>query len=283
MRLRIVGSSSSVPRPGRACSCYLLRTQSTALLLDLGTGALANLRQTLEYTQLAAVVVSHMHADHFLDVIPLRYGLKYGPPRGEARMPLYLPPGGDATLRRFVSAFAPEGPHDFLDEVFDVREYEPNVALTIGDLTLRFRKARHYIDTFSIRAECGDATFVYSADTAPCDALVEHAAGAGLFLCEATLGTCSEPLPRGHCTPAEAGEMARRAGVERLMLTHYGAESRVDRLEAAAAATFGAPVAVADDGDEVEISSRTERSRAAVKTGSGRGPAPAPGLSRHME
>ncbi len=272
MQLIALGTSSSVPRPGRACSCYAVRTPATTLLLDLGTGALGNLRRSREYTTIDAVVISHMHADHFLDLIPLRYGLKYGPDVRERRQPLYLPPGGEAVLRRLVSAFAPEGPADFLDEVFEVCEYDPRAPLHVGDAVLRFRRARHYIDTYAIRVEAAGAVVVYSGDTAPCDAMVEHAAGASLFLCEATLGVGSETPPRGHCSAAEAGEMARRAEVARLMLTHYGSAQDPELLCEAAAEAFGGVVTVADDGDELAISSPATRP-AAAKTESTRVPA----------
>jgi ribonuclease BN (tRNA processing enzyme) len=68
----VLGSSSSTPRPGRACSCYLVRAGDTAIALDLGTGSLSNLRRYLAPEQVSAVIISHMHPDHFLDLIPMR-------------------------------------------------------------------------------------------------------------------------------------------------------------------------------------------------------------------
>src|SRR5215469_11647841 len=160
MRVRVVGSSASVPRPGRACSCHLIRTREANVLMDIGSGALANLREVMDYPDLDAIIISHMHADHFLDLIPLRYGLKYGPLLRDGRMPVYLPPGGEAMLRAFCSAFASEGPNDFLDEVFLIKEYDPAQPLEINDVRLSFRQTRHYIDTYSIRAEHGQASIV---------------------------------------------------------------------------------------------------------------------------
>jgi len=253
MRIRVIGSSPSVQRPGRACSSYLVRTRDSSVLLDMGSGALGNLHAAIDYPQLDAVIVSHMHADHFLDLIPLRYGLKYGPLLRDGRMPIFLPPGGEATLRKFCSAFHSEGPQDFLDEVFEVREYDPAVTLDINGLRVSFRQTRHYIDTYSIRAEQGHASIVYSADTAPCDAVVEHAANCSLFLCEATLGLGHEDGMRGHSSAEEAGEMAQRAGAHRLVLTHYGTTYAPDELEEAAQSVFGGRVSMADDGIELSV------------------------------
>jgi ribonuclease BN (tRNA processing enzyme) len=253
LRLRVVGSSPSVPRPGRACSCYLLRSRDAAVLLDLGSGALGNLHTAIDYPELDAVVVSHMHADHFLDIIPLRYGLKYGPLLRDGRMPLWLPPGGSQMLRTIASAFAREGPTDFLDEVFDVNEYDPAIHLEINDVKLSFCRTRHYIETYAIRADCGKASVVYSADTAPCDEIVEHARNCSLFLCESTLGLGSEDGERGHLTAEEAGQLAARAGARRLILTHYSSTYAADELVEAAQTSFKGRVSIADDGVELSL------------------------------
>jgi ribonuclease BN (tRNA processing enzyme) len=253
MRMRVVGSSPSVQRAGRACSCYLLRTRDASVLLDLGSGALGNLHNAIDYPQIDAIVISHMHADHFLDLIPLRYGLKYGPLLRDGRMPLWLPPGGSAMLRTLVGAFAAEGKGDFLDEVFEVGEYDPARPMEVNDLRLSFRQTRHYVETYSIRAERGTSSVVYSADTAPCDAVVEHARGCSLFLCEATLGLGTEEGVRGHASAEEAGDMAQRAGAHRLALTHYNSTYAPDELVEAAQSAFSGRVSMADDGVELSL------------------------------
>ena len=254
MRMRVIGSSPSVQRPGRACSCYLLRTRDATIIFDLGSGALGNLNSAIDYPQVDAVVITHMHADHFLDVIPLRYGLKYGPLLRDGRMPLWLPPGGSAMLRTLCSAFAKEVGGDFLDEVFEVQEYDPSAPLEVNDVRLTFARTRHYIDSYAIRAERGKASIVYSGDTAPCESVVEHARGCSLFLCEATLGLAAEENgTRGHLNAEEAGEMAQHAGVQRLVLTHYGATYAADELVEAAQTVFTGRVSIADDGVELSL------------------------------
>jgi ribonuclease BN (tRNA processing enzyme) len=254
MRVRVVGSSSSVPRPGRACSCHLIRARGTNLLLDIGTGSLANLRIVMDYPDLDGIIVTHMHADHFLDLIPLRYGLKYGPLLRDDRMPVYLPPGGEKQLRAFAATFAPEGPDDFLDEVFEIHEYDPDGVLGIGHLSVTFAKTIHYIDAYAVRVERDGASVCYSSDTAPCERVEDLAHGCSIFLCEAALGLAAEAGPvRGHLSAIEAGEMAHRAGARRLVLTHYGTEFAPGELEEAARSVYHGPCAVADDGTELTI------------------------------
>ena len=254
LRLRVVGSSPSVPRPDRACSCHLLRTRRTSVLFDLGTGGLSKLRDHMDYTDIDAVVISHMHADHFIDLVPLRYGLKYGPLTRADRLPVWLPPGGEEMLRALCATFAKESDHDFLDEVYDIHEYDPAGHLEIGDLTLTFAKTVHYIDCYAMRAETRGASVCYSADTAPSEAVEELARGCSLFLCEAALGLSTEEGMRGHLSAIEAGEMAQRAGARRLLLTHYGTDYAPGELEDAAETIFTGPCAVADDGTELTVS-----------------------------
>lgn len=242
-----------MPRPARASSCYLVRDGDTAVVLDIGSGAFAKLRTAIEYTAVDAIVVTHMHADHFIDVIPYRYGLTYGPLEPRRRPRLVLPPGGEATLRELCRAFDPEGRGDFLDGAYDVGEYDPAGVLEIGCMQLTFAPARHFIDSYAIRVRAGKSALAYSGDTAPCDEVVGCARDSDVFLCESTLGVGTETGDRGHCSAGEAGEMARRAGAARLALTHYGSQESPQAMAGAARAAFGGDVVVVDDDMEFEV------------------------------
>ncbi len=223
------------------------------MLLDLGTGAFARARRYAGEERLAAVVISHMHADHFIDLIPLRYALRYGTRGRRGKLPVYLPPGGLAMLRALVSAFAQEG-GDFLNDVFDLAEYDPSRTLEIGGGTLRFAMTQHYIAAFAMRWERGGASVTYSADTAPSDAVVALARGSGVFVCEATLRRGDrETGTRGHSSASEAAAMAQAAGVRRLVLTHYGEDSTHDDLDIAARERFEGTIVVADDHAAIEL------------------------------
>jgi ribonuclease BN (tRNA processing enzyme) len=194
----------------------------------------------------------------------MRYALKYGDRSNDRRIPLYLPPGGEATLHALVGAFAKETGDDFLGEVFEIRTYDPGESLAVGDLAVRFAPTSHYITTFALRFESGAVSFVYSADTAPDEAVVALATGADAFLCESTLSVAGEAdRPRGHSSAREAGSMAARAGVACLLLTHYPASANVVDLEASARAGFAGAVHVVDDGFEIalggEVGVSTER------------------------
>ena len=222
-------------------------------MFDIGTGALANMREHLDYDVIDHVVVSHMHADHFFDLVPLRQGLKYGPLSRRERMPVFLPPGGRDALDALRRAVAPDTAADFFEADFAVSEYDPSPPMDIGDLRLTFAPTRHYIPGFAVRAERNGGSITYSSDTAPCDAVVTLARGGELFLCEASLGLGTEDGERGHSSAEEAGEMASRAGIGQLVLTHYGAGDSPDALVEAARRRFAGPVLAADDGDQFSV------------------------------
>lgn len=261
MELTILGGSAAAPNPGDASSGYLVTSGETALLLDCGSGVVARLRARIDERDLSAVVISHLHSDHTLDLIALRYALKYAPYRDGSRpgagrppVPLYLPPGGVAFLRGLEAVFEAgnELGQDFWGDVFALREYGPQLEesaapLTVGALTIRFAPMRHYIPVWAMRLEEAGTgrVLTYSADTGPQAPLAEFAVGSDLFLCEATLlqqPAGQDPAHYGHLTAREAGQIATVAGVRRLVLTHLWHELGFDRSLAAARAAFAGPV-----------------------------------------
>lgn len=253
--LTIVGSSSSIPRPGRACSAYLVQSAQLSVVLDLGSGAFANLRRYVRAEDVHAVVISHMHPDHFLDLIPMRYALRYGP-RTNSRKPIvFLPPGGEDLLHRMVAAFAGEAGDDFLD-VYDLSTYDPKGGTGLGDISFRFAQTTHYIPAYAVRCSAGGTSVTYSADTAPDEGVAALARNTNAFLCEATLlPNEREPGCRGHLSAREAGEIAHAAAAQRLILTHYGAEHDADEMEREARIAYGGAVVVADDHNRFSLRS----------------------------
>jgi len=222
------------------------------LLVDCGPGVVGQLQRYLPYWDLSAVVITHLHADHVLDLIPLWYGFKYSPVASNLSPPqIFLPPKGQAKLERLIAALDPQGTP--FNQVFDVAEYEPQGELQAGALNLRFERVHHYVPAWGVRVSDGRAVVAFSADTGPCDGLLTLAQDADLFLCEATLPERSSPGEWGHMTPQEAGEVARTAGVRRLALTHVWQELDRDQLIRQAQAHFGGPVEIAVEGGVYEF------------------------------
>lgn len=252
-----MGAGPAVPNPGGACSGYLVRHGDASVLLDCGSGVVGRLRQVLPLSQVGAIVISHLHPDHYIDLIAYYYALKYTD-RAPAPPPLFLPPGGQAHLRRLGELVS--GEPGMFDQAFAVREYAAGASPVSPGLDFAFFPVQHYVASHAMRVSAnGGPALVFSSDVAPCDALVEAAHGAALLLCESALVDRSEdetdPLRRGHMLAAEAGELARRAGAERLLLTHYRADrdGLADHHRASAARTFGQPVELAQEGQTYRV------------------------------
>ncbi len=257
--LTVLGTSPAFVNSDNACAGYLLRGHRTAVMLECGPGSVGKLRKFTEPHLLDAVVVSHLHADHYLDLVTMRYGLRYWQSREQGKLPVFLPPGGVQRLRR-IGALIGESA-TFFDDVFSLEEYRPSSPLRIGPLVFQFQPVLHYVPSYGVRVRCenstpGNSCMAYSADAGPCEELVAVARNADLFLCEATLLDAGEEPPgiRGHLTALEAGDYARRAGARRLLLTHFpesddGAMLRVERASEA----FSGPVDAAQVGKEYRV------------------------------
>lgn len=253
MRVTVLGVGPAFPKKGGATSGYLVTSNGTAVLVDCGTGVVSNLQRHVDYHQVTAIIISHMHADHFLDLIPYRYGLKYAPYDGHGTRPrLYLPPGGCSILKQVVTPFS-EVP-DFFGDVFQVAEYDPDAPLRVGDLAITFARTRHPVPAYAMSIETRGRRLAYSADSAPSESLVTVAHNADLFICEAGLQRRDQDAPCGaHLTPSEAGTLAARAGVKRLLLTHLWQEFDEDQTLREARDAFGGPVDLAMENATYEV------------------------------
>ncbi|HTV72082.1 MAG TPA: MBL fold metallo-hydrolase [Candidatus Acidoferrales bacterium] len=251
MHFTVLGSSCSAPRPGRACSGYLVEAGASAVVLDFGSGVLANLVLERPADTIDAIVITHMHSDHFLDLITLRYALKYGSRSNDRKIALLLPPGGEAILRGMVEPLSDEPAGDFFAAVCHVSTYDPLRSLRIGDLQLRFAPTVHSTPTYAIRCEAA-SSLTYSADTGLCAPVEELARGTDLFLCEATL-VLTHSGAYDHCRPEDAGAMAERAAARRLLLTHYSSEISETELQQRARSAYSGDLAVADDHLQLEV------------------------------
>ncbi len=264
MRLTVLGKSPAWQDVDGACSGYLLEEDDTTLLLDCGNGVFAKLRRFVDYVDVDAVVVSHLHADHFLDLVPFSYALTYAPRQQPvpvdrwpgtdqpARPRLLSPPGGRDFFRRVVGAW---GEQELVERAFELEEYDAGSAFELGPFRISFSPVPHFIDTYAISVEggSGGGRLVYGADCRPAQALVDFARGADLFLVEATLPRPERTGVRGHLTPEEAGEHGRRAGVKRVVLTHVSDELDEQEARARATGAFGAEVDLAREGAVYEI------------------------------
>jgi ribonuclease BN (tRNA processing enzyme) len=195
-------------------------------------------------------VVSHLHADHVLDLVVFASALTYGPRRLPAP-DLHAPAGAGERLRELCRGGGM--PADHIERAFALREYAAKDVLAVGPLELRFQPVPHVGPTFAVAVQAGSARLVFGADHGPSDGLVDFARGTDLLLLEATIDRPEPDGQRVHLTPREAGEHAARAGAGRLVLTHRSDELDAQAALAVAAEAFAGPVALARPGAIFEL------------------------------
>jgi len=256
----VLGKSPGWQDVDGACSGYLVEDGDTCLLVDCGSGVFSKLRRVRDYVGVDAVVITHMHPDHYFDLVPYACALTYGP-RGHGgrsaqddgpRGPRLLVPAGAPELLRTMTVAG--GQPQLFDGAFEIAEYEPNGGLRVGVLDLRFQPVPHYVPAYAIEVRgASGGRFTFGADHGPTDALDDFASDTDLLLLEATLPTVEEDGPRGHLTAAEAGDHAARCRAQRLVLTHISDELDGDHAIAEAGRCFTGPIELAREGAVYEV------------------------------
>jgi ribonuclease BN (tRNA processing enzyme) len=241
MKLTVLGSHGTWPRAGGAASGYLLSEDGFHLWLDAGTGTLAKLQEHVDPFDLGAVIVSHRHFDHFLDLYPYFFA-RWS--EGHPPLPLYGPPG------MFEHAMQIE---DGLAMGFEWHPVDLGEVFEVGPFRVGTAPMRHPVPTLGMRFGANGTAFAYSADTGPSDELVKLARDADVLLTEATFVGAENPAPDFHLTAGEAGEHAARARAGRTVLTHIRPlNDRSDVLEQASG-HYDGELHVAVEGMEVRV------------------------------
>ena len=210
MELTVLGCSGSFGAPaGGACSGYLVRTAGATLWLDCGNGTLVNLQRHVPVEDVTALVVTHWHPDHCVDLYGLHVMLKYA--LGRKGLPVYAPQGTEARLGTLVDG-------DWGGS-FEWHAVGDGDSTTVADCNLRFSRTDHPPPTVAVEVAADGKRLVYTADTGPGWSPEVFGPGADLVLSEATFQRQNE-LGSVHLSARQAGEAARAAGARRLMLTH---------------------------------------------------------------
>jgi ribonuclease BN (tRNA processing enzyme) len=242
---------------GGACSGYLVQDDGFVLLLDCGNGVFSKLRRFSDYVDVGAVLISHLHADHFLDLIPFAYALTYAPRQQPvpvagwpgtahpARPKLYAPVGAGEMFRQIVGCW---GNEDLIDHAFELHEYDVMDEPAVGPFSIRFCEVPHYTLTHAVELGIDGKRLTYSADCSPNEDLVHFASETDMLLIEATLPRPERTGIRGHLTPGEAGEHGRRAQARRVVITHFSDELDSVWARDEASKSFGGPVELAHEG-----------------------------------
>ncbi len=261
MKLTVVGCSGSLPGPASAASCYLLEAPDGAgrvwrILLDLGSGALGPLQRYCDPRTLDAVLLSHLHPDHCLDLTGLYVLRRYHPGDGPIE-PIRVWGPADVAAR-ISAAYDPFGGQlssapDLSDQL-SFRQWQPGEGIDVGPLHIVPVIVDHPVEAYGMRITwCRDrdappVVLGYSGDTDDCPGLDRIAADADLFLCEAGFVPGEAGVQGVHLTAREAGDVAARSGARQLLLTHIPPWHDPWQARAAAGEVFRGPIDLAVPG-----------------------------------
>lgn len=247
MDVTIVGCAGSFAGPDSAASSYLVRAEhegrTWSVVLDLGNGALGALQRHVDPLAVDAILISHLHVDHCIDMCGLYVMRKYTPtgPLADAT-PVHGPPG---TEQRLVAAYGSPERED-VPGVFDFHDLEDRAPVRVGPFTITPVRVNHPIECYGFRVEADGRTLAYTGDTDTCEALTPLMTGADLVLADCAFVDGRDDVTGIHLSGRRAAEAAVRAGgVRRLMLTHLPAWNDPELCRAQAAAVWPGEVELA--------------------------------------
>ena len=252
MRLTVVGCSGSYPGPDSPASCYLLEAEHEGrtwrVVMDLGSGALGALHRYADPLTIDAVILSHLHADHCLDLCGYHVLRRYHPTGPAPILPVYGPEG---TADRMALAYdLPLEPG--MKEEFDFRVW-PTEPVVVGPFTITAVPVVHPVPAYSLRVEAGGRVLGYSGDCGPCDGLSTAVAGVDLLLAEASFEEGADNPADLHLTGKECAELAIQAEAGQLVLTHVPPWHDPAVVHAEAAAVWNGPLSLAKAGAVYEV------------------------------
>ena len=248
MRLTVLGCSGTFPGPESACSGYLLEHDGYRLVVDLGSGVLSQLQRHIGLLDVDAVYVSHLHADHCIDLVAYSYARRYHPDGVPPPLPVYGPAGTEQRIRSCYE----QPPSQGLEDVYDFREVAPGTH-QLGPFTVTAARVNHPVECHGLRIEAGGRSLAYSGDTGESDVLVGLAEGVDAFLCEASWTSSGDNPPDIHLSGRQAGEHAAKAGAGRLLLTHLVPWADPQVILAEAADAFGGPTELVTGGTSYDV------------------------------
>lgn len=211
----MLGCSGTFPGPDSGCSSYLLQDQGFSLLVDAGSGAIGELQRQLDLFAVDAVLLSHLHADHFLDLVSYTYARRYDPAGAHPVLPVYGPEGTCQRLSQAGGWCETDG----LEKVYEFKDVHAGTT-EIGPFRVDLARMNHPVLCHAARFTSRGSSLTYSADTGVSPELVDLARGTDVALFEASWYAGDVNPPGIHLTACESGEHAALAGVGRLLLTH---------------------------------------------------------------
>lgn len=239
MKVTVLGPWGGYPKAGEASAGYLVQKEGFNLLVDCGSGVLAQLQHYLPVEELDAVIISHYHPDHIADTGVLYHGrlIQSKISKELPELPIYAPPHDKEAFNRLSH------------EPYTVaKPYKADEELQVGPFTITFLKTSHPVTCFAMRIHDGEKSMVFTADSSYMKEFEQFASGADLLLCECNLYSHMDGSSMGHMNSTDAATIAKAANVGTLILTHLPHFGVLEELEQDAKRQFDGKVLLAASG-----------------------------------
>jgi len=239
MKVTVVGFWGGFPQANGASSGYLLQDKNFNLLIDCGSAVLSKVQQYINIMEIDAVILSHYHHDHVADIGPLQYGRMIHTMlgKGNAELPIYGHASDDEEFKRLTRLPYTKG-----------YAYNPEQDLKLGPFSIQFLKTKHPVICYAMRITNGEKTIVYTADSSFLPEFIDFSVNADLLICECNLYSGQDGAGSGHMTSTEAGKIAKRANVGKLLLTHLPYYGDHRNLVEQAKVIYDGPIELAQEG-----------------------------------
>lgn len=242
MKITMVGCWGAYPAVGEATSALLVEEKGFQMLIECGSGVLAQVQKYTSLASLDAVLVSHYHHDHVADLGPLQYALLIQEQLGKRNetLPIY---GHQQDKEAYAS---------LTYKSYTVGQpIEAGKSIRIGPWKASFCPTVHPAYCLAVKLEGNEKTLVYTADTEWCEALVPFAEEADFLITDCSLYDEQLGKVEGHLTAGQAGKLASLAQVKKLVLTHLPHYGDHQELTNQARRTFSGETVLAYSGLEI--------------------------------
>lgn len=219
MKITILGNQGPFPGAGGACSGYLLQTDNTKILIDCGSGVLSNLQKFCQFREIDAIILSHLHSDHISDMQLLGYAILTSRIRKAQQsinsIPVFCPNNPKSEFERLSK------------EEFEINQIADGLKITIKDIQVSFGLMNHPYENYAISFENDGKKFVYSGDTSYTEKLIEFSKEADLLIGDSGFTNSLHETAKKmniklvHMTAEQNAIVAKKAGVKKLLLTHF--------------------------------------------------------------